>query len=56
MMNMYTPQQERALQNDGESLDGFQPQKMLQLFQSGSVIKVLQGVLWVNLSSRLLFP
>lgn len=55
MMNMYTPQPELVSQSVGENLDGFQPQRMLQLFQSGSVIRVLHGVLWVNLSSRLLF-
>jgi len=56
MTNMYTHQPERASQSVGENLDGFQPQRMWQLLPSGSVIRVLQGALWVNLSGRLLFP
>lgn len=55
MKNMYTHQQERALQNDGESLDGFQPQRILQLLPSGSAIRIFHAAQWANLSGRLLF-
>lgn len=56
MKNMYTPQQERASQSVGGSVDGFQLQKTLRLLPNGCAIRLLRVALLVNLSSRLLFP
>jgi len=56
MTNMYTHQPERALQSAGKNLDGFHPQKMLQLLQDGSAIKIFHAAHWARLLGKILFP